>query len=264
MNARDNVRPGISRMFAHRLVLRVQEMLQAIKRCRLPGVKRTDQVKTHGSVEWQLGYPIHRLMVTRPDCDWAKSAAHAVSTLLQGSKGQKQAKTQADLLSIARLSGHAPQLTSEQVATRVAEIGALVSALRTAGRATRVRRVVPSGDVGQPAEEGDVDGMDVLPLVELSEACPEASEPVDMSLVRSGSAASTTSTSSTDSVLCESDGTVSECDSRSDCTDDSDAVGSEVATDPYGFSPEPYLSGEDSDAIGVERAPSPACSSGSG
>ena len=96
MNPRDNARPGMSRMFAHRLVLRVQEMLQAIKRCRLPRVMRTDQVKTHGTAEWQLGYTVHRLMVARPDCYWGKSAAHAVSTLLQGSKGQKQAKTQAD------------------------------------------------------------------------------------------------------------------------------------------------------------------------
>ena len=56
-------------------------------------------------------------------------------------------------------------------------------------------------------------------------------------MVWSASVASTSSSSSsTESGYCESDATVSECDSRSDVTDGLDTGAATTVTDPYGFS----------------------------
>ena len=254
-------------MFSHQLVLRVHEMLRVIRRDMLPGVKRTEHVKTHGTLDWQPEYPVRRLLVPRQDADFGRSAAHAVCTLLQGSKGQRVSKTEADAAVISTLSVHAPVLTDEQVSSREADSGALVAALRVATRTGR-RRVVAAAAANENVPEDGPDDIAEAPepagpvVVDV----PVEEAPLDTAPLASmlSMASASSGTASSVSGYCESDDTVSECDSRSDATDESDAGGSEAATDPYGCSPEPWISDDEGDDPGKERAHSPACGSGSG
>ena len=89
MMPRDNVTPGISRLFPLRLALRIAQMLRAIKRGGHPGVHRTDQVKTHGTVVWQGCGTVTRLIVPGVPCDYRQLAARAPKTRQQGSSSGK-------------------------------------------------------------------------------------------------------------------------------------------------------------------------------
>ena len=90
----DNCRAGISRLFHMRVALRVGEMLQAVKRGRLPGVIRCDQVKTKGCAAWGGGRPVRRMFELRSVGEYARLARQAAITLVEDSKGPSDGKLQ--------------------------------------------------------------------------------------------------------------------------------------------------------------------------
>ena len=111
---RDRQKPGMSKMFPHRVASRVREMLHILERRELPGVVPSDKVKTRGSHEWQGGGVVNWLLLPASAADSALGL-HAVVTLLDGGNRLQQAKAAVDAVGIRLLAEFAPLLSPQQM-----------------------------------------------------------------------------------------------------------------------------------------------------
>jgi len=239
---RDACRPGISRLFHWRLVLRVGEMLQAIRRGVLPGVVAVDKdkVKTKGSTVWGGAGKIRRLFDVRPATEYSRSGWQAGVTLLEGSKGRAADRVADDVDVVATLKGDGPVLAAGMVQQLVSESEEFLGECRR-----ELRGAVPRGRKRSRAE---VASAEVADSSHSSGHPVEAAAPVgggaatswEAVLERAGQSDVSAGGSSVGSAGdCESDATVSEADTRSVQTDDSwESETSAAVTDPDGFSPD--------------------------
>lgn len=225
-----------------------------------------NSVKTRGSMQWGGGGAVQRLFAVRPAGQYSRSGWQAAMTLLEGSKGRAAERQADDVAVVATMRGAAPVLgaaTEQQLADDTAaflaecrrELRCAVQRGRKRARAETVEMLPADGShsSNQPVVEAAVLGRDG----------GSAGEAV---LERAGqSDVSTVASSLGSDGECDSDGTVSEADSREVETDDSwESDTSAATTDPFGCSPDiGNLEETDSDdAEGTDVGHSPACSDG--
>ena len=262
--ARDNCRPGISRLFHLRLVLRVGEMLQTILRGGLPGVLRGDQVKTKGTKSWGGGGPVRRLVGVQSAAAYERMARQAAVTLVEGSKGRMDEKMRDDVEAVSRLQlGAGVPLTAQQARAVVEEAREFIVASKKAMRSAGGGRA-KEGAVARPGVEMEVssssggilggraggdDGLASVPQMVEREQSSQSVGSVSGSSVASADGY-------------ETDSTISEEDSRGSWTDESDVeVESAAPTCAFGFTPDRYAECSDGESDPGEH--SPACTSGS-
>ena len=260
--ARDNIKPGISRLFPLRLMLRVGEMLQMIKRTGLPGVLAAEKVKTTGTKTWKP-IVVSRIVTTTPAAVYGLMGAHSLLTLVEGSKGRSAEKVAEDLRDVNCLMPYTVQPSEEykeqlagQCATLLAECR---QRLRGAPRQRKAKAAPVSSALPAPAtptaaiddvepEVADTDTV-MVDLQPQEEAPPAAVDEATSSNVADVPLQAEPSFGDSSS----------DCDSRSLRTDDSfsDSHSDTASTDPFGFSPDhANLADSDDDAV-----PPRACSS---
>ena len=238
--ARNLDKPGISRLFPHRIVLRIQEMLQQIRRGGLPGVLNASAIKTSGTVQWQGFEEAVRFYEPAEAAVYGRLGAHAIVTLFEGTKGQKDAKTQADAATVRRLSVHSPSLTADQeMALEAARAQAVRQARLLMKAVGKTAVAVKRKRMAEPSEEVEEEVVEPLPadVATSSTAQPvtQAGQPVarEASTVSRGS-----STVSGETEGWDRDGDLSEADSRCSVATDDSFEGTEAETDPFGMSPD--------------------------
>ena len=270
--AKDNVKPGISRLFPLRLSLRVGEMIRSIRRGGLPGVVRTDQVKTVGCREWKGCGDVVRLMTPAASCDYGRLAAHALKTLLEGSKGRSSQKMTEDVDVVAGLRTTAPPLSEDYVQKALSDRQDVMAACRARMKQSRRAAAKPKGRVPvsavpsePPVPQEDVSsgsavavmpeavGVVEVAVVDVAEEAPQRS-------LSSQSLESSSSAAVSDGGDVAADDTVSEADSRDVDTDDSWDETSAAVTDPFGFSPR--MPSDTGDSEEDDSGPSAGCTSG--
>ena len=211
-----------------------------------------------------------RFMVPSENCDYGKLAAHALKTVMEGSKGRAVERVAEDVATVRRLRSTAPALNNKYKERLTAECGEVAAACRRRvqeGRrgAAKPKPKLPPQPVAPvlPVPTADA-GSVVEPSVE--EAVMEEAQ--DVPLVgpldrgQSGeSLAASSSNAVSDGDGCEADDTVSEEDSRDGETDDSWDETSAAPTDPFGFSPG-RQSDEEDHSDQDDRSPSAACTDG--
>ena len=225
LTPKDNVKPGISRLFPLRLALRFAEVLRAIKRGTLPGVHKTDNVKTNGTTAWQGCGPVQRLFVPDGHCDYGSLAARSLRTLLEGTKGRSADRLADDVAVVGSLRTTAPNLSATFVENILADTQETVGRCNrriTSGKKDKARVRKASMHAVQVQLE-DASSSTAGPIAPAVTECPELAisilQPERSSSTRS--LASSASGTQSDGGACDEDDTVSEHDSRSEATDDS-------------------------------------------
>lgn len=251
-------RPGISSVFPYRVALRIQEMLRAMKRSGLPGVVRTDAVKTKGATLWCGAGDFRRLIGTEDEASYLRHLYHSVRTLLESSKAPRDMRKAAEeAATLGLLTQFVPKLTPGHVDALEAENTRISEECRrlgkTQGTAARVARMASqvassSASLPPPAPFADVGDNDDTPQTR-----PKPPPPSDTYV--SSSASSLLGLASDDGADPNAD---DEADSRKVSTDDSWDGQSEASTDPFGFSPDIAPAGEDDEPA----SPSVACTDG--
>jgi len=266
------VKPGLSRLFPHRLVLRVQEMLQRIRHGGLPGVAKTKLVKTHGCREWQTVTEIERLFTVRRAEEYKRLVTQAVVTLLEGNRPSEQ--TVDDAAALSRLEQHTPTLGADHLSAILQDVMTQHRVLKDQLKAEKPRKRPrpPTPDADEVDEPEAAAEIDEAPSP--SEAAPPpppppppprppTPPPPSPAVHREASGSSVVSGSSA-GVDWQSESSVQSEDSRSVQTEDSFEEDEEtVATDPSGLSLVSRLSDLEDEEGGNDGFPSPACSSGS-
>ena len=148
--ARDLNKPGISKIFHHRVVLRIQEMLRQVNRGGLPGVQNPGMAKTCGTLQWQGFGEAARLFLPSDAASYGRLTAHSVVTLLEGTKGQRVEKVQADAVAVQLLAVNCLAVTAEfaqrQEEDRTAVIRQARDMLNIVGSAGKGRRRVTTAE----------------------------------------------------------------------------------------------------------------------
>ena len=253
MVEKNNVKPGISRYFHLRLVERVGKMLTVIRRGLLPVVRHIDEVKAEGTVDWQGCGAVRRLMMPAEGCDYGRQAAHALKTVLDGSKGRAAAKLSEDVAAVMKLRTTALVLSQGLVQQMLADSSDVIAAckrrMKSAVKAkakapARTPQPVPRSESSASKSEA-VAVSAVATAAAVIPAVPAVAEEAALSQVQRSesqqSLASSSSAAESEADDCAADGSASEVDSRGDVsTDDSDDETSAATTDPFGFSPQPW------------------------
>ena len=225
MVPRNNVKPGISRLFPLRLALRIGEMLRAIKREGLPGVLKNDQVKTRGTDNWEGCGEVRRLLVPESRCDYGALAARSLKTMLEGSKGRAANKTEEDVTTVSQLRTTAPRLSDTFVQDLLADSrDAIANCNRRSKEGKKGKGRVRVADAGvAPSEIAIPEDIEQDHAADVTVAQSSVAA-IDVQAERSASVLSLESTSTvvqSEGDGCDTDDTVSEVDSRSVATDDS-------------------------------------------
>lgn len=234
---KDLTKPGISRMFPWTIGLRLTEMLQAIGRGGIPGVVRTEGVKTRGCLTWEGAGEVRRLVTGISADTYRRHVYHGLGTLVAVAKTQLRSQ-QAEGVpgELMRLTRHAPRLTDGYVAQQRAEAADLVSKCKRMAKGDPRRRE-PIGARAVDEASGSPGERPVMgPPSPPSRGSPGTGRWIPPP--PSETAPSSSQTSSLTAVTGRSSsGSLSEHDSRDVETDDDWDGTSAASTDPYGFSP---------------------------
>ena len=268
---RDLVKPGISRVFPDKVVLRLKGLLRHLSRGRvLPGIVDTKAVKTRGQAAWRPVPPFRRLFDVGSAADYQSISLQATQVLLLGGASVGERTAAESAVALQQMARLARPLPASEACTRrddcIRTVSAIKRDLTALRRGQRLRRggVDEADDWEQPSIDGD-DEPDSGPLPVLPDVSSSSNAPPPL-LVGPGDDASAALTMRQGSLhgaeVPESSSDDESADSRCSDTEESYSSSEDVAaTDEFGYSVALSETEWDWEAARV-RSPSPACTGG--